>query len=101
MHTMERQIHSGAHSLEAMDVRTAMVVVEPGMVSFPSPADVSAPTAKRVGSIIAAYRLMDVLYALQSPSTSAKNPRHAKMPQPGLLPSDKVSIALKVRLMSE
>jgi hypothetical protein len=61
MQNMERQILSGVHSMEAMDVHSAMVLVDPSKISLPSPPDVTAPTAKCLTSIMAAYRLMDVL----------------------------------------
>jgi hypothetical protein len=94
MQKLERQIYLGTHSREALDVHEAMILVEPGMVAFPSPAEVTSHTAKRLSNVITAYRLMDVLYALQSPSASTRNPRHAKLPQPGLLPPDKASTVL-------
>jgi hypothetical protein len=93
MQNMERQIQSGVHSMEAMDVHMAMVLVNPSKTSLPSPPDVTPSTAKWLTSVIAAYRLMDMLYALQSPSASTTNPRYAKWGHSGLLLSDKVSVA--------
>jgi len=89
---MEWQIYSGTHSLDAMDINSAMVVFESGMLAFPIP-NVNPPTAKRLSNVLAAYRLLDVLYALQSPS-STKSPQHAKLPNMGLVPPDKVNISL-------
>jgi hypothetical protein len=92
MYNLERQIYTGAHSLDAMDVHQAMAVVEHGAESFPIAADISVPTAKKLSTIISAYRLMDILYASNiTPSTPSKNPRYAKLPRSGLVPSDKVS----------
>ena len=103
MQNLERQIYTGAHSLDAMDVHQAMAIVEQGAESFPTAANISVPTAKKLSTIISAYRLMDVLYASQiPPSTPSKNPRYVKLPRSGLVPSDKVSkevwIPLRVRL---
>lgn len=100
MQNMERQIQSGTHSMEAFDIRSAMVIVDPSKTSLPPPPDVSTPTAKRLSCIMAAYKLMDVLCALESPSVSCTNPRYAKWAIPGLLPVDKASIASTVHLQT-
>jgi hypothetical protein len=93
MQNMERQIQSGAHSMEAMDVHMAMVLVDPSKIALPTLPDVVPATAKWLTSVIAVYRLMDVMYGLQSLSASMTNPHHAKWGHSGLLPSDKVGVA--------
>jgi hypothetical protein len=90
MQNLERQIDIGSHSLEALDVRQAMVIVEPGEDSFSDAMEVSQPTAKKLGMVISAYRLMDILYSLRSPPPS-QNPRYGPLPRAGLVPQDKVS----------
>jgi len=50
---MEWQIYSSAHSLDAMDINSAMVILESGMLAFPIP-DVNPPTAKRLSNVLAA-----------------------------------------------
>jgi hypothetical protein len=100
MQNMERQIQAGAHSMEAMDVNSAMVLVDASDPSFPSPPNVAAPTAKRLAFVIAAYKLMDVLYALQSPAVSTTNPQHAKWAHSGILPSDTASVVSTVYLQT-
>jgi hypothetical protein len=100
MRNLERQVYDGINMREAMDAHSAMVIVEPGTISFPPPAQVAIPATKKLCAIIAAYRLMDVLCALQSPSPSTKNPRYVKLPHSGLLPMDKVSAVSGVEVCS-
>lgn len=75
--------------MEAMDVHKALTVVKPGSDSIPTSGDVSNSSARRLCNVMAAYRLMDVLYALQQPTTML-NPRHGKLPRKGLVPEAKV-----------
>jgi hypothetical protein len=81
MQNLERQIYTGSHSREASDMLQAMVVIQPGKKSFPEAADVSQTTATKLSAVISAYRLMDILYSLRSPSTPSQNPRYAQLPQ--------------------
>lgn len=91
MHNMERQLHSGVHSTEAMDLHQAMIVLDPSNIEIPKLPRPTAFTAKRLAAILVAYKLVDVLYALQSPSPSTKNPQHGRLPLGGLMPAEKVS----------
>jgi hypothetical protein len=90
MQNLDRQIYTGTHSLDASDVHEAMVIVEAGKELFPDPVDISQATARKLSAVISAYRLIDVLYSLRSPSTPLHNPRYAQMPRAGLVPQDKV-----------
>ena len=90
MRKLEMQLHDGSHSMEALDVHQAMTVVKPGTVSFPSVVDISPATGRRLCSVISAYRLMDVLYALESVPAPYQNPHYGKLPRQGLVPNGKV-----------
>jgi len=85
MRKLEMQLHDGSHSMEALDVRQAMTVVKPGTVTFLSAVDISPATERRLCSVISAYRLMDVFYALQSLPAPFRNPRYGKLPRQGLV----------------
>ena len=77
-------------------MRQAMSVVKPGTVTFPSAVDISPATGRKLCSVISAYRLMDVLYALQSLPAPFQNPRYGKLPRQGLVLGGKVSTTLRL-----
>jgi hypothetical protein len=91
MQKLESQLDDGLQSMEALDAHRAMTLVEPGSRRFPSAVDVSPSTARRLCNVISAYRLLDVLFALQSPTGAFQNPRYGRLPLKGLLPDTKVS----------
>ena len=103
---MERQLHSGTHSLEAMDLHNMMIIVNPSNIKISTVRNPAAIVTKRLVAILVAYKLIDILYALESPSPSMKNPQHGRLPLGGLLPADKVSssaihrYALNIRTIS-
>jgi hypothetical protein len=93
MRKLELQLSDGAQSMEAMDAHNAMNVVEKGSQSFPSAIDVSPSAARRLCNVICAYRLLDVLFALQSSTSTFQNPRYGRLPMKGLLPDTKVHVS--------
>jgi hypothetical protein len=97
---MERQLHTGIHSLEAMDLHEAMVIVDPTDIKISTLPSPNSHTGKRLAAILVAYKLVDVLYALESRLPSTKNPQHGRLPVGGLLPSDKVSSSFNPALSS-
>ena len=52
---MERQLSDGTHSLEALDTHKAMILVEPGAISFPRVEDMTPSAARHLCSVITAY----------------------------------------------
>ena len=98
MRKMETQLYHGSHSMDALDVHQAMTIVKPGAASFPSTVEISPATARKLCSVISAYRLMDIMYALQSLPSPFQNLRYGKLPQQGLVPDGKVSTPSRLRL---
>jgi hypothetical protein len=92
MEKLETQIYDGTLSLDAMDIRQVMNLVELGRPSFPNTVEATPSVARKLCNVMSAYRLMDVLYALQHPPASFQNPRYGKLPQKGLLPEGRVRI---------
>jgi hypothetical protein len=94
MYRLEKQLADGTHSVEAMGMQKALVMVSNSDDRFPDASTISKPEARKLCSVLAAYRLMDVLYALQTPVVEYRNPRYAKLPRQGLMPDGRVRLSL-------
>jgi hypothetical protein len=94
MKKLETQLFDGTHSMEALDAHRIMSIVKPGSKGLPSTVDVSPALARQLCNIISAYRLMDVLFALQTSPPIFQNPHYGRLPLKGLLPDGKVRFTL-------
>jgi hypothetical protein len=90
MQTLEKQLADGTQSMEAMDAATAMIIITPGMKSFPMVREITPAVGRRLSNVISAYRLMDILFAVHSSTPTFQNPRYRKLPLQGFLPPGKV-----------
>jgi hypothetical protein len=89
MQKLEKQLADGT-SMEAMDAATAMIMITPGMKTFPTVAEITPAIGRRLSNVISAYRLIDILFALHSSTPTFQNPRYGKLPLQGLIPTGKV-----------
>ena len=79
--------------MEAMDTHQAMNIVKRGSLALPSDTTISSNAGRRLCNVISAYRLVDILFALQAPTPTFQNPRYGKLPLKGLTPDGKVRIS--------
>jgi hypothetical protein len=94
MYRLEKQLADGTHLVEAMCMQKVLVMVSNSDDRFPDASTISKPEARKLCGVLAAYRLMNVLYALQTRPVEYCNPRYAKLPRQGLVPDGRVRMSL-------
>src|SRR6267154_3924521 len=91
MCTLERQLYTKSHLLDALDVHQEMVVIQPGTIDLSSSIHLMTAGGRKHCNIIATYHLLDVVCALQTGSGPSHCPHYPRMPLKGLVPPEKVS----------
>jgi hypothetical protein len=87
---LETDITPTAPNLDALDMQNALVLVQPDALSFPIPVEMSQPVAGKLCSLICAYRLTDILHALEGWESQHQNPAYGRLTWSGLIPDTKV-----------